>query len=207
MDHARSTNTCATRLYNPLPTISFIIALNGCTRTQNRDSKLLKGKTPDGIAWPGQVTDVLTPAEINQGFTNLDLTIPPLRHILLDRGYKIEQIDSQKIKVVLFQVYRHGLDSSFKQIWDWAFTDKPVKPPLNSAQPKLNRISYDDMSGSNCLVRTGDRGFLEVSSSTLLLSGSSPSKSINLFCPELIQAGRPNAVFANQVDPLHSDVA
>lgn len=198
MINTNYSNSCSARLYKPLPTINFVIAVNGCANTDNVDSNLLQGKAPAGIFWPGQVTYVLTPAEIDGGFSNRDITIPSLRYVLLDRGYKAEQIDSRKVAIVLFQVYRHGLDSTFSQIWDWAFSEEPAgnsnfreRQVSNTADLKLKRVAYDDLDNFNCPVSVGNRGFLEVSSSTLLLSGSRPSNTINLFCPELIHAGRP----------------
>ena len=214
MNNANNSNGYSATWYRPLPTINFIIAVNGCANTDDIDSKLLQGKAPPGIVWPGQVTSVLTPAEIDRGFSNRDITIPSLRYVLLDRGYKAEQIDSRKVAIVLFQVYRHGLDSNFSQIWDWAFCEQPAtnsdsrrQQISNHSELKLKRVAYDDLDNFNCPVRAGDRGFLEVSSSTLLLSGSRPSNTINLFSPELIHAGRPTMGPGNSANHLASHVA
>jgi hypothetical protein len=214
MNNAKNSNSYSATWYKPLPTINFIIAVNGCANTDNIDSKLLQGKAPPGIVWPGQVTNVLTPAEIDRGFSNRDITIPSLRYVLLDRGYRAEQINSQKVAIVLFQVYRHGLDSNFSQIWDWAFCKEPAtnddsrkQQTSNVSALKLNRVAYEDLDNFICPVRTGNRGFLEVSSSTLLLSGSRPSNTINLFSPELIHAGRPTIEPGNNANHLVSNVA
>ncbi|RLA06973.1 MAG: hypothetical protein DRQ59_14720 [Gammaproteobacteria bacterium] len=214
MNNTNNSNGYSATWYRPLPTINFIIAVNGCANTDNIDSKLLQGKAPAGIVWPGQVTNVLTPAEIDRGFSNRDITIPSLRYVLLDRGYKAEQIDSRKVAIVLFQVYRHGLDSNFSQIWDWAFCEQPTasndfrkQQRSNVSALKLKRIAYDDLDKFSCPVRAGNRGFLEVSSSTLLLSGSRPSNTINLFSPELIHAGRPTIESGNDANHLVSNVA
>ena len=214
MNNANNSNSYSATWYKTLPTINFIIAVNGCANTDNIDSKLLQGKAPPGIVWPGQVTNVLTPAEIDRGFSNRDITIPSLRYVLLDRGYKAEQIDSRKVAIVLFQVYRHGLDSNFSQIWDWAFFEEPAanndsrrQQISNVSELKLKRVVYDDLDNFNCPVHAGDRGFLEVSSSTLLLSGSRPSNTINLFSPELIHAGRPTIEPGNNANHLACNVA
>jgi len=214
MNNANYTNSHSTRWYKPLPTINFIIAVNGRANTDNVDSNLLRGKAPTGIVWPGQVTCILTPAEIDGGFSNSDITIPSLRHVLLDRGYRAELIDSRKVAIVLFQVYRHGLDSDFSHIWDWAFCEEPAasSDSLGQQRPaaanvKLKRIAYDDLNNINCPVSAGDRGFLEVSSSTLLLSGSGPFNRINLFSPELIHAGRPTLEFEDNANQLARSVA
>jgi hypothetical protein len=187
----------AAKCYKPLPTINFIIAVSSCANTNSFDSELLRGKTPENIVWPGEVTYVLTPAEIETGISSNNFTVPPLQHILLERGYKFQQLQSRKVTIVLFQAYQHGLESDFSQIWDWAFSEEMVLENRfreykrsNAAGPKLNRIAYEDMGNASCPVNAGDRGFLEVSSSMLLLSGSGPSTTANLFCPELIHAGR-----------------
>jgi len=214
MNDTNYTNSYSARCYKPLPTINFIIAVNCCANTDNIDSNLLRGKAPAGIVWPGQVTYVLTPAEIDGGYSNNDITIPSLRYVLLDRGYRAEQIDSRKVTIVLFQVYRHCLDSGFRQIWDWAFCEEQTASNDSQEQQisnitgiKLNRVAFDDLDNFNCPVSAGDRGFLEVSSSTLLLSSSSPSNTINLFSPELIHAGRPTIAPGNSTNQLVRSVA
>ncbi len=214
MKNINYSNYYTARCYKPLPTINFIIAVNGCANTDNIDTNLLRGKAPAGIVWPGQVTYVLTPTEIDRGFSNSDITIPSLRNVLLDRGYKAEQIDSRKVAIVLFQVYRQALDSNFSQIWDWAFCEelasnsgsRGLQKPA-AVDLKLKRVAYDDLDNFICPVSAGDRGFLEVSSSTLLLSGSSPSHTINLFSPELIHAGRSTVELGNSANQIPRSVA
>lgn len=201
MDHTNYSNNNSARLRKHLPTIDFIIAVNGCANTHNLDSNLLQGKAPENIVWPGQITYVLTPADIDSGFNSEDITILPLRQVLLDRGYNYEQIEKRKVAIVLFQVYRHSLDSGFNQIWNWAFSKKEftdtdvnrAEQASNNTALKLNKIAYDDMGNDNCPISAGDRGFLEVANSVLLLSGANASCSINMYCPELIHAGRPTA--------------
>lgn len=215
MKNSNHTTTNSARSYKPLPTIDFIIAVNGCANTQNLDSSLLQGKAPEGIVWPGQVACVLTPAEIDRGFHSNNTTIPPLRQILLERGYKHEQIDKRKVAIVLFQVYRHSLNSRFNTIWDWAFSARelattdndPAKLVLEPVGLKLNKIAYDDMGKDACPISTGDRGFLEVASSILLLSNTSTSCSANMYCPELIHAGRSTAEFENTTSQLTASLA
>lgn len=213
MNNTNNVNSYSARCHKPLPTINFIIAVNGCANADNVDSNLLRGKAPPGIVWPGQVTYVLTPAEIDKGFSNRDINIPTLRRVLLDRGYNAEQIDSRKVAIVLFQVYRHALDSSFNQIWDWAFCEELAANSESRGRQiskvsefKLKRMAYDDLDNFNCPVCVGERGFLEVSSSTLLLSGYRPSTTINLFSPELIHAGRPTIELENSANHLTSNV-
>ena len=214
MNKTNNVNSYSASCNKPLPTINFIIAVNGCANADIIDSKLLQGKAPPGIVWPGQVTYVLTPAEIDKGFSNRDISIPSLRCVLLDRGYNAEQIDSQKVAIVLFQVYRHGLESSFNQIWDWAFCEELAANSESRGRQiskvsefKLKRVAYDDLDNFDCHVRAGERGFLEVSNSTLLLSGCRPSTTINLFSPELIHAGRPTIEPLNSANHLASNVA
>ena len=214
MKNSNYTITNSARLHNPLPTIDFIIAVNGCANTHSLDSSLLQGKAPEGIVWPGQVTRVLTPAEIDSGFNGKDLTIPPLRQVLLERGYQHEQIDRGKVAIVLFQVYQHGLNSRFNAIWDWAFSAKRLAATDNMRAEqfstntglKLNKIAYDDMGKDTCPISAGDRGFLEVASSILLLSGANTSCTANMYCPELIHAGRPTAEFGNTTNQLVASV-
>jgi len=191
--------------YNPLPTVNFIIAVSSCANTNSFDSELLQGKLPENIVWPGEVTYVLTPVEIETGLSSSNFSIPPLQHVLLDRGYKIQQLQSRKVTIVLFQAYQQGPESEFSQIWDWAFSESMVRKNCfqkyqrsNIAGPKLNRIAYEDMGNARCPVNAGDRGFLEVSSSLLLLSASGPPTTANLFCPELIHAGRPTTGLADR---------
>jgi hypothetical protein len=211
-------NSCSSNLVaksdKPLPTINFIIAVSSCANTNSFDSELLQGKSPENIVWPGEVTYVLTPVEIETGLSSDNFTVPPLQHILLGRGYKIQQLQSRKVTIVLFQAYQHGLESEFSQIWDWAFSEDMVPENCfrehqrsNIAGPKLNRIAYEDMGNARCPVNAGDRGFLEVSSSLLLLSGPGPSTTANLFCPELIHAGRPTTGLADSGDDLIRCVA
>ena len=120
-------NSCSSNLVaksdKPLPTINFIIAVSSCANTNSFDSELLQGKSPENIVWPGEVTYVLTPVEIETGLSSDNFTVPPLQHILLDRGYKIRQLQSRKVTIVLFHAYQHGLESKFSQIWDWAFSE------------------------------------------------------------------------------------
>ena len=193
-----SSSNLVDKSYKPLPTINFIIAVSSCANTNSFDSELLQGKSPENIVWPGEVTYVLTPVEIETGLSSNNFTVPPLQHILLDRGYKIQQLQSRKVTIVLFQAYQHGLESEFSHIWDWAFSEDMVPKSRfreyrrsYTAGPRFNRIAYEDMGNTRCPVNTGDRGFLDVSSSMLLLSGPGPSTTANLFCPELIHAGRP----------------
>ncbi len=215
MEHSNYTITNSAELRKPLPTIDFIIAVNGCANTHILDSSLLQGKAPEGIVWPGQVTRVFTPAEIDSGFNSKDITIPPLRQVLLERGYNHEQIDNRKVAIVLFQVYRHCLNSKFNQIWDWAFSaqefattdNRRTEKASNNPGLKLNKIAYDDMGNGKCPISVGDRGFLEVASSILLLSGAYTSYTANMYCPELIHAGRPTDKYENTTNHLAVSVA
>lgn len=215
MKHSNYTITNSARLHKPLPTIDFIIAVNGCANTQNLDSSLLQGKAPESIVWPGQVTCVLTPAEIDRGFNGKEIIIPPLRQVLLERGYNHQQIDSRKVAIVLFQVYRHSLNSRFNAIWEWAFSARKraatdnnrAEQESNNGGLKLNKIAYDDMGKDTCPISAGDRGFLEVASSILLLSGANTSCTANMYCPELIHAGRSAVEFENTPSQLIASVA
>jgi hypothetical protein len=213
IQNSNSSNLAA-RSNKPLPTINFIIAVSSCANTGSLESELLQGNTPEDIVWPGEVAYVLTPAEIETGFSSNSFSVPPLQHALLDRGYKIEQLESRKVAIVLFQVYRHCPGSNFNQVWEWAFSEDqvaensfPEHRRSNAVGPKIKMIAYEDMGKTLCPVSAGDRGFLEVSSSILLLSERSPSSTANLFCPELIHAGRPTLKLDDNGADLFSNVA
>ena len=214
MNRTSNANGNSARYSKPLPTINFIIAVNSCPNIYDFDCDLLQGKEPKGVVWPGRVSYVLTPAEIETGLSRNDITVPPLHHVLLDRGYTDEQLARQRVAIILFQVYRPGLDSGFKQIWDWAFNKDLAtcdisreRQPEKSAEIKFKPVAYSDMADFRCPVNAGDRGFLEVSSSTLVLSDPSSFNTANLFCPELIHAGRSGITPGSKVGPLTSNVA
>jgi hypothetical protein len=214
MNRTSNSTGNSARYCKPLPTINFIIAVNSCPNIYDFDCDLLQGKEPKGVVWPGRVSYVLTPAEIETGLSRNDITIPPLHHVLLDRGYTDEQLARQRVAIILFQVYRPGLDSGFKQIWDWAFNEDLAtcdisreRLPEKTDEIKFKRVAYSDMADFRCPVNAGDRGFLEVSSSILVLSDPSPFNTANLFCPELIHAGKPDITPGNSVDSLASNVA
>jgi hypothetical protein len=138
-----------------------------------------------------------------------------LRQVLLERGYKHAQIDSRKVAIVLFQVYQHSLNSKFCALWDWAFPTRKLPSTDNNLAEqvsnhvglKLNKVAYDDMGKDTCPISAGDRGFLEVASSILLLSGANTSCSANMYCPELIHAGRSTVDFDNTTSQLIASVA